>query len=249
MKDMRWFPCVIGLALPVAFGSASSAQEKDAPKPPEKAADEKKSGALDALRKKIQPEGKEKSMSDEIAVIETNHGTVKVKFFPDVAPKAVENFKGLAKKGYYNGVTFHRVIEGFMIQGGDPKGTGTGGESLWGKSFEDEFGPKYRFDRKGLLAMANAGPRTNGSQFFITLAPTPHLNNKHTIFGEVISGMDVVEKIAKVKKGPGDKPLEAVVMKKVTIEPAEAKPGDAKAGEKIAPKAEPKAEAKASEKK
>jgi cyclophilin family peptidyl-prolyl cis-trans isomerase len=163
------------------------------------------------------PEAK-KPMGDEVAVMETNHGTIKLKFFPDAAPKAVENFKGLAKKGYYDGVTFHRVIDGFMIQGGDPRGTGTGGESLWGKPFEDEFSPKVRFDRKGLLAMANAGPRTNGSQFFITLGPTPHLNDRHTIFGEVISGMDVVEKIGKVAKGRNDKPTEPVVMNKVNIE-------------------------------
>jgi cyclophilin family peptidyl-prolyl cis-trans isomerase len=157
---------------------------------------------------------------DEIAIIETNQGTIQVKFYPGDAPKAVENFKGLAKKGYYNGVIFHRVIDGFMIQGGDPTGTGTGGKSFWGKEFEDEFSPKLRFDRKGLLAMANAGPRTNGSQFFITLAPTGWLDRKHTIFGEVISGMDVVEKIAKVKKDARDKPVEPVTMKKVTIAPA-----------------------------
>jgi cyclophilin family peptidyl-prolyl cis-trans isomerase len=189
-------------------------------------------------RKGTETEGKVKAVAEnEIAVIETNLGTIKVKFFPDVAPKAVENFKGLAKKGYYNGIIFHRIIDAFMIQGGDPTGTGRGGQSLWGKAFEDEFSPKYRFDRKGLLAMANAGPKTNGSQFFITLVPTPHLNNKHTIFGEVISGMDVVEKIGKVKVGPGSKPLEPVAMKKVTIEPAAA-------AEKAAPKAAPKAENK-----
>jgi cyclophilin family peptidyl-prolyl cis-trans isomerase len=157
-------------------------------------------------------------ITNEIAVIETNKGTIKIKFFPDVAPKAVENFVGLAKKGYYNGVTFHRVIDGFMIQGGDPDGTGRGGKSIWGKPFADEFSPKYRFDRKGLLAMANAGPGTNGSQFFITLAPTPHLNDRHTIFGEVVGGMDVVEKIGKVAKGAGDKPIEPVKMTKITFE-------------------------------
>jgi peptidylprolyl isomerase len=159
----------------------------------------------------------------ETALIETNLGSIRIKFYPDVAPKAVENFLGLAAKGYYNGVIFHRVIDGFMIQGGDPKGTGTGGQSLWGKAFEDEFSPKHHFDRKGLLAMANSGPRTNGSQFFITLAPTPWLNNHHTIFGEVTSGMEVIDKIAKVKKGPSDRPIEEVVMKKVTVEAPEAK--------------------------
>ena len=113
----------------------------------------------------------------------------------------------LAEKGYYDGLIFHRVIAGFMIQGGDPEGTGRGGSSVWGKNFEDEFSDQLRFDRKGLLAMANSGPNTNGSQFFITLAPTGHLNKKHTIFGEVVSGMDVVEKIGATKTDSSDKPV------------------------------------------
>src|SRR5262245_4530285 len=186
--------------------------------------------AAAAPEKKATPmkEDKTAAGADEIGVIETNMGTIKVKFFSDAAPKAVENFKGLAKKGYYNGVTFHRVIDRFMIQGGDPTGTGAGGKSLWDKPFADEFSPKYRFDRKGLLAMANAGPGTNGSQFFITLVPTPHLNDHHTIFGEVIGGMDVVEKIGKVKTGSMDKPVQAVTMTKVTIAPATANATKAK---------------------
>jgi peptidylprolyl isomerase len=156
---------------------------------------------------------------NEIVVMETNMGTIKLKMFSDVAPKAVENFVGLAKKGYYDGVTFHRVIDTFMIQGGDPSGNGTGGQSIWGAPFADEYSPKYRFDRKGLLAMANRGPATNGSQFFITLAPTPHLNDRHTIFGEVVEGMDVVEKIGKVKvSAPANKPLEPVKMVKFAFE-------------------------------
>jgi cyclophilin family peptidyl-prolyl cis-trans isomerase len=163
------------------------------------------------------------SAANEIGVIETSMGTVKVKFFADAAPKAVENFKGLARKNYYNGIVFHRVIDNFMIQGGDPTGSGRGGQSLWNAPFEDEFSPKYRFDRKGLLAMANAGPKTNGSQFFITLVPTPWLNDKHTIFGEVIEGMDVIEKIGKVAKGPGDKPVTPITMTKVTIAAPDAK--------------------------
>jgi cyclophilin family peptidyl-prolyl cis-trans isomerase len=156
--------------------------------------------------------------ADETATIDTNMGAIRVKFFSQTAPKAVENFKGLARKGYYDGVVFHRVIDGFMIQGGDPTGTGRGGQSFWGKPFEDECTPSVRFDRKGLLAMANAGPRTNGSQFFITLAPTDWLQGKHTIFGEVVGGLDVVEKIGKVKVGAGDKPVQPVSMTKVTIE-------------------------------
>jgi len=145
---------------------------------------------------------------DLIVVLETNQGNIEIKLFPDVAPKTCENFTGLVKKDYYNGIIFHRVIKDFMIQGGDPTGTGRGGESLWGGKFEDEVTPQLKFDRKGLLAMANAGPNTNGSQFFITTVPTSWLNMKHTIFGEVVSGYDVVEKIENTAVGSGDKPRE-----------------------------------------
>jgi cyclophilin family peptidyl-prolyl cis-trans isomerase len=153
-------------------------------------------------------------------------GTIEVSLFRADAPKTVENFIGLAKKGYYNGISFHRVIDNFMIQGGDPTGTGSGGESFYGKMFEDEISPKAKFDRAGILAMANAGPNTNGSQFFITLVPTPWLNGHHTIFGEVVNGMDIVKAIGKVKTSkPGDKPETPVVMKKVYLKGmAEAKP-------------------------
>ncbi len=139
----------------------------------------------------------------------TNEGTIQLKLFPDVAPKACENFLELVKKGYYDGLIFHRVIKNFMIQGGDPTGTGTGGESIWGAKFEDEVSPAVVFDRKGLLAMANAGPNTNGSQFFITLAATPWLNMKHTIFGEVVEGYDVVDRIVNNPSDPAsNRPLE-----------------------------------------
>ncbi|MFN4150816.1 MAG: peptidylprolyl isomerase, partial [Candidatus Sericytochromatia bacterium] len=121
-------------------------------------------------------------------------------------------------KKYYDGVTFHRVIDNFMIQGGDPLGNGTGGESVFGKNFEDEFTSNLTFNRKGLLAMANAGANTNGSQFFITLKATEFLNNKHTIFGEVVEGMSIVESIGKTKTGVNDKPVVSVVMNKVTVE-------------------------------
>jgi len=130
-----------------------------------------------------------------VVVLETNRGNITLELFPDIAPKATENFIGLAKKGYYNGVIFHRVIEGFMIQGGDPTGTGSGGESLWNTAFEDEISQDMQFDSSGLLAMANAGPNTNKSQFFITVAATPWLNGKHTIFGQVIKGYSVVKDI------------------------------------------------------
>ena len=157
----------------------------------------------------------------KVAVMQTNQGAITLKLFEDVAPKAVENFERLAEKGYYEGIIFHRVIDGFMIQGGDPTGTGYGGKSFWGVPFEDEVSPKYRFDRPGLLAMANSGPKTNGSQFFITLAATPWLNDKHTIFGEVIEGMDVVEAIGKTEVDPSDKPTSEIKIESITVETRE----------------------------
>jgi len=146
-------------------------------------------------------------MNDKIVVLETTQGPVEIKLMPDIAPKACENFVKLVEKGYYNGLIFHRVIKGFMIQGGDPTGTGRGGSSIWDKPFEDEFSAKVTFDSPGILAMANAGPNTNGSQFFITVAPTPWLNMHHTIFGKVISGYDAVQKIENTPTGPYDKPV------------------------------------------
>ncbi len=148
--------------------------------------------------------------ANPVLVIETNQGTFEVTLRPDIAPKAVENFTKHAEEGYYNGVIFHRVIKGFMIQGGDPQGTGRGGKSIWGAPFEDEVTDTVKFDKKGVLAMANSGPKTNGSQFFITTAATPWLNKKHTIFGEVTKGYDVIEKIENSKTGSGDKPVEDI---------------------------------------
>lgn len=142
-----------------------------------------------------------------VAVLETNAGTIELKLYPKKSPLAVENFTGLIKKGYYDGVIFHRVIEGFMIQGGDPTGTGRGGESIWGKVFKNENSPNLVFDKPFILAMANAGPNTNGSQFFITTAKTPWLNGGYTIFGEVIKGKEVVRKIEQTKTAHGDRPI------------------------------------------
>lgn len=143
-----------------------------------------------------------------IVMLETNQGNIELELYADKAPKTVENFTGLVKKGYYNGITFHRVIAGFMIQGGDPTGTGMGGESIWGGTFNDEIDPSLQFDKAGILAMANAGPNTNGSQFFITVGPQPSLNGGYTIFGRVIKGMDVVNKIDHVATDPSnDRPL------------------------------------------
>jgi len=160
------------------------------------------------------------SMSDSItvAIIKTNMGTIEVELFADQTPKTVENFVGLAEKGYYNGIIFHRVIKDFMLQAGDPTGTGRGGASFWGGKFEDEFVSDLKHDTPGMLSMANAGPNTNGSQFFITLVPTPWLDGKHTVFGKVINGMDVVYAIGEVKTAAGDKPVNEVVMEEVTIE-------------------------------
>lgn len=141
-------------------------------------------------------------------ILKTNAGDIHLRLYPEHAPKAVESFSGLVGKGYYNGIIFHRVIPEFMIQGGDPTGTGRGGESLWGQPFEDECTPELRFTKKGLLAMANAGPNTNGSQFFITTAATPWLDGRHTIFGEVVQGYDVVEAIERTATRPDDRPLE-----------------------------------------
>lgn len=152
------------------------------------------------------------------AVFETNQGRIKFRLFGDVAPKSVENFTGLIEKGYFDGLIFHRVIRDFMIQGGDPTGTGRGGESIWGKPFGDECSPKQRFDRKGLLAMANAGPNTNGSQFFITTVETPWLNDRHTIFGEVIEGYEAVATIEATATGPGDRPVEDQKIIKASVE-------------------------------
>ena len=165
-----------------------------------------------------------------IAHFTTTEGNFAVQLFDDLAPKTVANFTGLAegtiewtdprtrqkgKTPYYNGTVFHRVIAGFMIQGGDPLGQGTGGP---GYQFADEFHPKAKHTKAGILSMANAGPNTNGGQFFITLDATPWLDNKHSVFGEVISGMDVVKKIGSTKTAPGDRPVKPISITTVTIE-------------------------------
>lgn len=184
---------------------------------------------------------------DMVAAMNTNHGTIKIRLFPDKAPKTVENFVGHAKNGYYNGVTFHRVINDFMIQGGDPDGTGCGGTSIWGGKFADEFDADLH-NIRGALSMANAGPNTNGSQFFIVqcdecpsylidqmkqliekgfpqtvidnytnLGGTPHLDFKHSVFGQVYDGMEVVDAIANVKTDASDRPIEPVIIESIDI--------------------------------
>ncbi|KAJ3179601.1 Peptidyl-prolyl cis-trans isomerase cyp15 [Geranomyces variabilis] len=144
------------------------------------------------------------------AIMHTTYGDIHIRLFPEYAPKAVENFVGLCKKGYYDNLIFHRVIKGFMIQTGDPFGDGTGGESLWGNDFEDEFHRGVKHDRPYTLSMANVGPNTNGSQFFITVVPTPWLDNKHTIFGRATGGMDVIHRIEAARCDKTDKPHEDI---------------------------------------
>jgi cyclophilin family peptidyl-prolyl cis-trans isomerase len=160
-------------------------------------------------------------MANRIATIETNHGTIRFELLEQDAPKTTENFRTLAERGYYDGVIFHRVINGFMIQGGDPTGTGSGGKSAWGGRFDDEINktsPLYQgVYAKGTVAMANAGPNTNGSQFFIMHADYP-LPPSYTKFGRVVEGQDVVDKIATTPTRPGDRPVSEVVMNKVTVE-------------------------------
>lgn len=184
-------------------------------------------GAVSAKSKAGKVKSGGRTMS---AVIETSLGKIVIKLFEKEAPKTVANFVDLAKgtkewldpktgqkvkKPFYDGLIFHRVIPGFMIQGGCPLGNGTGSP---GYRFEDEFSPQLQFDRLGLLAMANSGPGTNGSQFFITTVPTPHLNNRHTIFGEVTLGQDVVVAIGNVPRGAQDRPLTPVILKKIIIQ-------------------------------
>ncbi len=157
-------------------------------------------------------------VKNPVVKIETTAGSFEVTLFPNVAPKACENFLKLAQKNYYNGTVFHRIIPSFMIQGGDPQGTGAGGESIWGKSFEDECTNELKFSKAGYLAMANRGPNTNGSQFFVTTVATPWLNMKHTIFGEVTQGYDVVKKIEGMGTNSG-KPSAKVEITKITLKP------------------------------
>lgn len=152
-------------------------------------------------------------IKDQYAVMDTNYGTIKIRLYGSKAPITVKNFDALAEKGYYNNLTFHRVIEGFMIQGGDNQKGGPG------YTIPDEFVKDLHFNKMGIVAMANRGPNTGDAQFFITVAPTPWLDNKHTIFGVVVQGMDVVEKISQVATDKNDKPKEPVTIQKISIEP------------------------------
>ena len=156
-------------------------------------------------------------MGNRTAVFDTTRGLFKIKLFEEKAPTTTSNFVKLVNDGFYNGLLFHRVIEGFMIQSGCPEGTGRGGP---GYTIKDEFHPELRHDCEGILSMANAGPNTGGSQFFITVAPTPWLDRHHSVFGKVIEGMDVVLDISKTQTDNQDKPVENIVINKITIEHA-----------------------------
>lgn len=161
----------------------------------------------------------ESKVANRIAVFDTNMGEFEVELFEDKTPITTKNFIDLAQEGFYDGVIFHRIIDGFMIQGGDPTGTGMGGP---GYTIEDEFTPELTHESEGILSMANTGrPHTGGSQFFITLAATPWLDGHHTVFGKVINGMEVVREIGHVKTGPQDRPVHDVVINKITIKDAE----------------------------
>lgn len=218
-------------------GKNNQSSQNNDPNIEKKEGDEQMANAYPQLTTEVQED-------EKLVEMETTLGTIKIKLFPTYAPKTVENFITHSENGYYEGIIFHRVIEDFMIQGGDPTGTGRGGESVWGTSFEDEFSDKL-FNFHGALSMANAGPNTNGSQFFIvqnsSVDPsmkeqmenagypeeavkaymenggTPWLDFKHTVFGQVVEGMDIVNKIATVKVGAQDKPVEDVVIKKITV--------------------------------
>lgn len=161
----------------------------------------------------------ESKVANRIAVFDTNMGEFEIELFEDKTPITTKNFIDLAQEGFYDGVIFHRIIDGFMIQGGDPTGTGMGGP---GYTIEDEFTPELTHESEGILSMANTGrPHTGGSQFFITLAATPWLDGHHTVFGKVIKGMEVVREIGHVKTGPQDRPVHDVVINKITIKDAE----------------------------
>ncbi len=180
----------------------------------------KRANFRDFLKEKEDAAKKEQLKKKSLVVLETNQGDIEVKLFPDIAPLACENFIGLVEKGYYNGLIFHRVIKDFMIQGGDPAGTGTGGESIWGdKPFANETSDTMKFDKPGILAMANSGSDTNKSQFFITVKENSGLDGRYTIFGEVTAGMDVVNKINTVETDKADKPKEAQTIMKVYVKP------------------------------
>ncbi len=233
MKKQRVWPAIKNtLALVLFLAMAGCAQRMETKNgypaiqlPPEVWESAAQTGNATAAKAAAKPADENKTAVAQSAAGRRNEGIVKVKIqtslgdieadlFKADVPRTVENFVTLAKKGFYDGIIFHRVIPDFMIQTGDPRGDGTGGP---GYTFKDEFSPRLRHDKAGVLSMANAGPNTNGSQFFITDAPTPHLNDRHSVFGQVTAGLEVVKKIARVPRDRNDRPAEKVTMLKVTV--------------------------------
>ncbi|MBP2631190.1 MAG: Cyclophilin type peptidyl-prolyl cis-trans isomerase/CLD [Firmicutes bacterium] len=208
MKKKSFVFLMVSMMLFVTVGCFGNSSQKDE--------EQKSSGLSDGM--KYSDIAKESQVptnqKNRIAVFDTNQGQFSVELFEDKAPITTKNFINLVEKGFYNGLIFHRVIDNFMIQGGDPSGNGTGGP---GYTIPDEFNRDLQHDSAGVLSMANAGPNTGGSQFFITLVKTPWLDGKHAVFGKVVDGLDIVKKIGKVKTGANDKPVEDVVINQITI--------------------------------
>lgn len=232
MKKIVWILLIAAIAVVVA--ACGVAEEQVEPDQADPAAETQTSDEPASY-----PQLEEGVTEETIVDMNTSEGTLRIRLFPEIAPKTVENFLGHAESGYYDGVIFHRVIEDFMLQGGDPTGTGSGGESIYGGTFEDEFSDRL-FNLRGALSMANAGPGTNGSQFFIVQAGaipdgsvadypeevatayqemggTPWLDGAHTVFGQVEEGMEIVDAIAVVEKNAQDKPLEDIVIESIDI--------------------------------
>ncbi|MEH7305757.1 peptidylprolyl isomerase [Neobacillus drentensis] len=242
-KNLQFFITLFTIVLVLAACGTSTKKEESAPKTTASKTEQKE--GEQKVTNVVYPQLSTEVLDNEKLVeMETSMGNIKIKLFPEYAPKAVENFVEHSKKGYYDGLIFHRVIKDFMIQGGDPSGNGTGGESIYGQPFEDEFS-KNLYNLRGALSMANSGSNTNGSQFFIvqssSLDPamkeqmekagypkdiieaydknggTPWLDHRHTVFGQVIEGMDVVDKIADTPVGAQDKPEKDVIIKKIKV--------------------------------
>lgn len=225
--------------------SGCGTKKEDQAEKNNEAVEETKTTASEKGESQMYPQlSKEVASNEALVVMNTTMGAIKIKLFPEVAPKTVENFLTHAENGYYDGIIFHRIIQDFMIQGGDPTGTGMGGESIYGSTFEDEFSDKA-FNLRGALSMANAGPGTNGSQFFIVQASrvdssmlkqmkdagypeeiveayatnggTPWLDNRHTVFGQVVEGLEVIDEMASVQKNGSDKPLEDIKIESIEV--------------------------------
>lgn len=242
MRIGKWLLVICLCALLAGCGTKKSVEAEKVEKPIE---EPEQTSIINGGESAMYPQlSKEVASNEALVVMNTTMGAIKIKLFPEVAPKTVENFITHAENGYYDGIIFHRIIQDFMIQGGDPTGTGMGGSSIYGSTFEDEFSDKA-FNLRGALSMANAGPGTNGSQFFIVQASrvdsgmlkqlkdagypeeiiaayeqnggTPWLDNKHTVFGQVIEGLEVIDEMASVQKNGQDKPLEDIKIESIDV--------------------------------